>query len=286
MYLKGLLIFVISLFFICGLEVKAYSDIDYISIAEQNLFSTQFKAEPVNNRLNRLEIDVFGKINSKDTAQQRVQKLKKALGDFNNTSQPTQSIKPIPENKAKITPQNALAQYPMVDEIEKQVLNKTFQQEDIYKRLDRLELVIFNQNFNDPLNNRVERLKTTVIGSQNNSISSNNHNQANSLDNSTMPIDSESINVVLSQLEKQTFNTVYQNEPVETRIDRLENHVFNQTSPEDDTNSRVERLATVIAAQPANELYKDMSQLRQYQSVGTGLTAAALIMMLIKGFFF
>ena len=291
MYLKGFLILVISLFSLCCLEVKAYSDIDYISDAEQNLFNVQYRAETVNNRLNRLETNVFGNVNNKITTAQRVQKLKSALGSFNQPAQTQQSVQPqkiIPPQLNQVTniPKNDLEQYPVIDEVEKQVLNKIFQQENIYKRLDRLELVIFNRNFNDPLNSRVERLKTTVIGTQNNSMASNNYSPASLSNNSAMPMDSNSTSTVLSQLEKATFNASYQNEPVEARLDRLEMQVFNQTSPEDEVDSRVERLATVISAQPTNELYKDMSQLRQYQSVGAKVTAAAMVMFLIKGLFF
>lgn len=291
MYLKGFLVLVISLFCFCYPEVKAYSDTDYISDAEQNLFSTQYRTETVNSRLNRLEINVFGKANSKYTSPQRVQKLKSALGSFNQPIQPQQLtqpqkiIQPQP-NLITNTPKNALEQYPIVDEIEKQVLNKTFQQENIYKRLDRLELVIFNKNFNDPLSSRVDRLRDTVIGTQNNSTASNNYSPASLSDNSAMTMDSDSTGAVLSQLEKVTFNASYQNEPTEARLDRLEMQIFNQTSPDDEVDSRVERLATVISAQPTNELYKDMSQLRQYQSLGAKMTAAAMVMFLIKGLFF
>lgn len=294
MHTKKILLFVICLvIFSCG-QVFAISDADYLSSVESKLFNAQFQYEPLNSRLERLEKNVFGKVNT-GTSQQRTAKLRQV---FENLTPPAQKITQpnnIPQNKtqnpysppSKIQPakstqsipkiQDPMAQYPIVDEMESQVLSKVFSRDDIYKRLDRLELVVFNRNFSDPLNDRVERLRNTVLGNASGNQTTNNQNSQ---------LDNASIDIVLTKLETQTFNMTYQNEPVESRLARLETQIFNQTSPEDDVDSRLERLVTVVSAQPTSELYNDMAQIRQYQMLGSRVTAAAVIMMLIKGLFF
>lgn len=176
-------------------------------------------------------------------------------------------------NKSELQ-QDFSVQYPVIDEIEKKILNKVFSNEDITKRLDRLELAIFKKNFKDSLSSRVDRLKTIVFGNQDNT------------DNSAQQMDSASVDTILSHLEKQTFNTTYDNETEESRLDRLENQVFNQTSPDDSVNDRVERLAAVVTAQPSSQEYNDMAKVRKYQSFSSKVSAAAILLMLIRGLLF
>ena len=168
-----------------------------------------------------------------------------------------------------ITENTYKVEYPSITELEISIFNKNFSNENIYNRLSRLESSIFNQTFNDALDERVNRLKQTIKGhtAVNDGIAENhgqNYQQA------------------LEILEKAAFNSIYSNEPIETRVERLEQELFNQTSPEDPLNKRIERIAAVMDAKPTGELYRDMSVLRQYQNITKGVTVAGFLLLLIK----
>jgi len=282
--------------------VLATTEADYLSIIEKNLFNTQFQNETITNRLNRIEKTVFG-TTSNASSDQRMANLQKALGNIDNKAikyknEPNiQSKRIISQSKQissnynkKLSVQNTKNQYnsdpfvkyPVIDEIESKVLNKNYQQEDIYKRLSRLESTIFDREFNEPLNERVERLKETVLGTNKNKTAlKSTENYDNSHE-----INPQTINSLLNEMEKQVFNTTYPYDTTDQRLSRLENKIFNDSSPDDSISDRLERLTAVIAAEPSNELYRDMSQLRQYQNITTGLTATAVLLMLLKGLLF
>ena len=170
--------------------------------------------------------------------------------------------------------------YPIIEQMELKILGKTYINDDIAKRLDRLEIAVFHGVNSDNLSNRVEKLKTAILNKQE---KPKEQYEEENVDNPAM--DADSINALLDKLETETFKTTYPNESTESRLDRLENKIFNNTSSDNSISNRIERLSAVITAQPSNDLYKDASQLRQYQQVGTGITAAAILLLLIRGLF-
>jgi len=279
-------IFLIILIFFLSNAAYALTDSEYLSGIEKNLFNTKFTQEGLNKRLERIEKEIYG-VKSRTVVSERIKRLEK-IYKRPIAVKPVPAIKKSPKKIAsnkliKINNvQKVQDSYPAIDEIEKRVLNRQFSSEDIYKRLDRLEIVLFNRNFNDSLYERTDRIKGVVLGQN------QPHGEDNSSNNndSTQHLDQNSINTILSNIEMQNFNTSYANEPVESRLSRLETKIFNQVSPEDKINDRIERLAAVSNAQPANELYRDMSQIRQYQAVATQLSAVALMLLIIKGLLF
>lgn len=280
MVIRIFLILIICLFSFSVLKTEALTENSYISSVEKKLFSAEYKNDTTVNRLNRIESIIFGQKKT-GSEQQRIQSIKSVLGSLEpqkkdnaistpiKVVKPTQNIKPAP-----------VENYPVIDEIEKKILNKTFLIDNVYSRLDRLELAIFNHKFSDPLNIRTERLRATVLGSQGQQKTESTHN------NSDLSLNDENVKSVLNRLEKETFKVTYELEPTESRVARLENSVFNQTSAEDNIEDRIDRLAAVISAKPSSELYRDISKLRQYQTATQQITAAALIIMLIKGLLF
>jgi hypothetical protein len=112
--------------------------------------------------------------------------------------------------------------------------------------------------------------------------SSNNDNTPDE----SAQISDESVRLLLDRMENDVFSMTYPNEPAESRLSRLEIKLFNSASPEDPVNDRIERLSAVVSARPTNELYKDMASIRQYQDVTAKISAAALLLLLIKGMLF
>jgi hypothetical protein len=52
--------------------------------------------------------------------------------------------------------------YPAIDELERKILGGVYTQEDVYQRLNRLETKVFGQATNEPLDERVDRLKAAA----------------------------------------------------------------------------------------------------------------------------
>ncbi|MFH0702015.1 MAG: hypothetical protein V2B14_00550 [bacterium] len=263
-----LILISVLILFVC-LRVEAFDDKDYISNIEQNLFNAQFQNDSVNNRLNRIEINAFGKA-SADTYQQRIQRLKNTFKNQYQVVSKTPVSTPALSNEPQIDPY-------IIDELENKVLSRSFSNENINRRIERLEIIMFNRNFNETWDERVNRLYSVVFGNQNESSASTKTNNS---------MDENSINSLLTQLEKQTFNQVYIGDSIENRMARLENSIFNEVSSDSTVDERLERLATVIQAQASSDIYKDMSALRQYKTMNTSLTAATILLLLLRGLFF
>lgn len=186
---------------------------------------------------------------------------------------------------------NISEDYPVVDKIESKVLGNSYPKEDIYKRLGRLESKVFGTVSKKTLSDRVDDLSKTVIGANNNSEEDDDNysSPTSSSDGDkysesyTPPSSDESLNNLLNQMEKQLLNQVYPNDTRETRVARLERYMFNNSSDGYSMNERVERLATVIKAQPTNEIYQDAGLLNNNQLAGSGLSLAAIILMIMAG---
>jgi len=166
--------------------------------------------------------------------------------------------------------------YPVVREMEIRVYSRDFAEEDIYKRIERLETTLFGDVSQKSLSDRVDSLKAAVLGMSN--------NESNDLNSSSE--DEESLKNLLAQMESQLMNQVYSDDPVEARVSRLENYIFNQSSESYPMSERIERIAAVVKAKPSGELNKDMAQLRNYQTAEQGVTLLALILMIVAGLAF
>lgn len=277
------IVLLLSIFFLMNPCFAASQDkYVFVSTVEQKLFGTQFKSEDINKRLNRIETSVFG-IKSSGTPINRINKLKTIFGQEEKTSIPAKKPQNKPVQKSafnkKTQEEDLSVRYAVVDDLEKKVLNYTYPKDNIYRRLSRLETVVFSRPTNASLNERVENLKNAVYGK-------NKSDNTQFAQKDSAALNDESINLLLAKMETDTFSQTYPNDSVDTRLSRLEMQLFNSASPEDPVNDRIERLSAVISARPTNELYKDMSAMRQYQDLTTKISAAAILLLLIKGLLF
>ncbi|MDD3013236.1 MAG: hypothetical protein PHC34_05985 [Candidatus Gastranaerophilales bacterium] len=256
----------------------------FVSSVEQKLFGTKFQGEDVNKRLGRIETNVFG-LKSNGTTTVRINKLKTVFGQIEISPKSANKVQPKPVSKTntsqKMQNEDSSVKYAIVDDMEKKVLNHIYPNDNIYRRLSRLETVVFSRSMNTPLSDRVDKLKIAVFGNVKTTTSSsfNSEDDISQLSN-------ESVNLLIDKMENDIFSTTYSNELLESRLSRLEIKLFNSASPEDPVNDRIERLSAVISARPTNELYKDMASLRQYQDMSAKVSAAALLLLLLKGMLF
>lgn len=142
-----------------------------LGILENRFFSHPYAHDPVDKRLERLECMVFGGIQS-GTPEDRLTKLIKVVAQRSQT--------PVREEKAAVTENNeappssktppdsssagkSSAQYPVLNTLEWRALKKTFANESLDQRLDRLESKTFGQPAQSmAYADRVDRLRRTL----------------------------------------------------------------------------------------------------------------------------
>jgi hypothetical protein len=123
---------------------------------EHRFFFHQYPQDPIEKRLERLELLMFGSIQS-GTADERLSRLKVVISQRDKQSANESRQSNAPETKTKP------GQYPVLNSLEWRVLKKTYPQESLDERLGRLESKIFGQS--SPAMayaDRVERLQRTL----------------------------------------------------------------------------------------------------------------------------
>lgn len=157
-------IVILALVLSCQHTFAANPTLDKI---ENSLYGFTYTNESDNTRLERLEEQVYGKKFS-GQAQTRIAKLKKDL----SADQIGQEISPKEDTfredddyivYEKEPPEASSMDYPVINELEKQVFQKEFKNQNIKTRLSNLEKKTFNKSYDkDDLSTRVDRLKAQL----------------------------------------------------------------------------------------------------------------------------
>jgi hypothetical protein len=289
---------------------------------EESVFGYTYSEENETSRLNRIEENVYGKISAGNT-QSRILKLKKDLA----ADLMGQEIEPKEDTFAKEEdswvfekepPEAAKMDYPAIDELEKAVYNKDFREQNIKTRLSNLETKTFGKTYeNDDLSTRVDRLKAQIrpqnfmsnmIAQQENDFYSgdigkldeNYHldaygippfdynlykrNQNQYPDYDDMPPSdthsyikpSKPLNI--SSIEKTLYKHKFENETMPTRLARIESSVFGTTFPSDGNSERIARISSAINAQKTAKRY-DSNKFSQ--NMATAFQIGTLILMVL-----
>lgn len=149
------------------LNVYASPNTDTINKIENSLFGFTYSNDSEISRLNRIEKEVYGKTSNSQTTT-RIAKLKKDLSaDLIGQEIPPKedtfakeedSI--VYENEPK---ESGKIDYPVINELEKEVFKKEFKDQNIKTRLSNLENKTFGKSFpTEDLSTRVEKLKAEI----------------------------------------------------------------------------------------------------------------------------
>lgn len=134
---------------------------------ENSLFGFTYSNESETARVNRIEENVYGK---SSTAQMptRIAKLKKDLSvdQMGKEITPTEDTFASPEDSwvfAKEPVESTKIDYPVINELEKEIFKKEFKEQNIKTRLSNLEKKTLGKTYeNDDLSSRVDRLKAEI----------------------------------------------------------------------------------------------------------------------------
>ena len=218
-------------------------------------------------RIKNAEIYVFGEAKYGDL-QKRINNLSAILGlnaDKDNKNEET--IYEI-ENDSN-------ANYPAVDNIEKQIFGSTYEKENIYKRLERLEKKLLGKVSQNSLNERVSALQEKIKPSK----ISQQPPQYNSYEYEDYTYYSPNKDFPeISIMEEKLFGKNYENENIPNRLSRLEKKLFNKTFDSDREDIRTERIKSVYKAAKSGTEYK-VNKFAKYAIAGAQIGGILLMIL-------
>jgi len=271
-------ILIVCLFLNIGLFAFGASAIEaQLSKMEQTIWGFEYSKDDTAKRLSRIENNVFGSI-SKSSTEARIKKLNEALG----LESYEDSLKQAYEID---TTEVSGVNYPQIDTLEYQMFMTTYEKENIYKRLDRLEKKIFGSTQDGNLASRTDRLKAYIKKdtiAQNPSYHIERPYQmtddVESYMGSQNKYENSDIYIQLAGLETTLFMKTYSQDPVGLRLNRLERKIFQRDFSSDDDYLRIQRLQAAASAQQTAKLY-EANKIQKLTS--TGMQLGSILLMIL-----
>ena len=269
---------ILILLLISGFCFAQVSEItSQISKMENSIWGFTYEKEDISKRLSRIEKNVFGNTNQGMSKEERIKKLNEVLG------YETQEDK-INLAEGKFEKEADDVSYPQIDKLEYQTFQQTYEKENIYKRLERLEKKIFGAKQDGTLSLRTDRLKAYV---QRDVIVQNPKYYTKKPYKTTEDIeqymDSQAgfepdVHIQIAGLETALFNKTYSHDPVGLRLNRLERKIFQRDFSSDDEMLRIQRLQAAANAQQTAKLY-EANKFQKYAS--TGIQLGSILLMIL-----
>lgn len=277
--IKNLILIFLFLFFSINPMFAVQNTINQqLSKIESSIWGFEYSKDDVQKRISRIENNVFGVENSKLSNEQRIKKINEAMG-FESYEESLKQAYEIDQTEV------SGINYPQIDTLEYQMFNSTYQKENIYKRLERLEKKIFGSTQEGNLASRTDRLKAYIRQDE---IAQNPSYYSQKPYTPTQDIETymgsqnkysdSDVFIQLAGLETTLFSKTYSQDPVGLRLNRLERKIFQRDFSSDDDNLRLQRLQAAASAQQTAKLY-EANKVQKYAS--TGMQIGSIILMIL-----
>lgn len=245
---------------------------------EKSIWGFEYSKDNATKRLTRIENNVFGSPNHTVSIETRIKKLNEAMG-FESYEDSTKQAYEV-----DITEVSGV-NYPQVDALEYQMFFKTYQKENIYKRLDRLEKKIFGSTQEGDLSSRTDRmrayLKKDLQAKNPNYHVEKPYQETQDIErymDSQNKIENSDIFIQLAGLESTLFMKTYSQDPVGLRLNRLERKIFQRDFASDDEYLRIQRLQAAANAQQTAKLY-EANKVQKITS--SGMQIGSILLMIL-----
>ncbi|MBR1617300.1 hypothetical protein IJ670_04030 [bacterium] len=249
-----------------------------LSKIETSLWGFEYSKDDVQKRLARLENNVFGAPSTTLKTQERIKKLNESMG-FESYEDSTKEAYEIDTREAQDI------NYPQIDALEYQLFKGTYNKENIYKRLERLEKKIFGSIQEGDLMTRTRRLKAyvkqDVVAQDTTHYTQQPYRPTENIQpysGSQDRYDNSDIHIQIAGLESAMFSKTYSQDPVGLRLNRLERKIFQRDFSSDDESTRIQRLQAAANAQQTAKLY-EANKIQKYTS--TGIQLGSIILMIL-----
>ncbi len=252
--------------------------VEQISKMENSIFGFDYKKDDTNKRISRIENNVFGKTNANLSVNERIKKLNEALGieEYEDSKKQAYEI-----DKSEVKDVN----YPQIDILEQQMFNTTYNKENIYKRLERLEKKIFGSSQDGDLMSRTDRLNAYIrkdaVAQNPNVYTQQPYTTTKDLQEymgSQNKYENTDAFIQLAGLETVIFSKTYSQDPIGLRLNRLERKIFQRDFSSDDDYLRLQRLQAAANAKQTAKLY-EANKIQKYTS--TGMQIGSIILMIL-----
>lgn len=317
--MKKLIIF-LALIFTTSSAFGASSNSQVLDKIENSIFGFTYSKDAEQTRVERLEENIYGQ-KSSGALQNRISKLKKDMSAelIGQEITPTEDSFREPEDTIvyeKEPVESSKIDYPVINDLEKQVFKKEFKDQNIKNRLSNLETKTFGKTYdNEDLSTRVDRLKADIqprsfmdnkmakqendfYGGDIDPMAQNYHLDSYDPYNSTDIYDTfnsrqnygyddfgSSTNVFkpakqlnISTIEKTLYKTKYENEPMASRLSRIESSIFGSVFAQDPESERIARISSAINAQKSAKRYDNN---KFGQNMATAFQIGTLILMVL-----
>ena len=249
-----------------------------VSKIETSIWGFEYKKDNLQKRLSRIERNVFGQENSSLNDTERIKKINEAMG-FEAYEDSIKEAYELDQTEV------SGISYPQIDTLEVQLFSSTYEKENIYKRLDRLEKKIFGSTQSGDLAQRTDRLKAYVkkdaIAKNPNYYIEQPYKTTPDIENymnSQKRYDDSDVYIQLSGLEAALFSQTFSQDPIGLRLNRLERKIFQRDFSSDDENLRLQRLQAAASAQKTAKMY-EANKIQKYTS--TGIQIGSIILMIL-----
>ncbi len=303
--LKKLFVLLILIF---GLSAySADSTSTTLSKLEDVTFGVDYSNEKPESRLSRLEKNIYGQSKT-GSIKTRLDKINKDIaGDVIG-----EEITPTKDtfmNEEDIIASDGTENYPILNEIEQKLFNKSTPEKSLHSRIVNIEKKLFNKSYDtEDYYTRVERIKAEYYN-QNPPIANNwdNDNYGDSYSNDYTAYNDTEPDIQsyytpptmrnwdrqnqgpystyspkdeyeLAALEERILNNTYPNDTVNDRLSRLENKVFETDFFYDDAKIRIDRLASVSKAKKSSHKYDNN---RFYSKLNTAVSIGSMLLMVL-----
>ena len=252
---------------------------------ENSLFGFTYSNESDSKRLERLEQKVYGKASAGQIST-RIAKLKK------DTSADLMGQEITPKEDTfmeeddfivyeKEPEEAATMDYPVINELEKQVFKKELQ----LKPQSFASNGMMQQD-NDFYTDIPQKMAQnyhldqygTPFGYDNLYNQTNNYDYDDDLPESSVFSQHQPKPLNISAIEKKLYKKKYDTEPMNERLTRIETSVFGTSFPNDSDSERIARLSSAIQAQKTAKRY-DSNKLNQ--NLATAFQIGTLILMVL-----
>ena len=278
-------LFMITTVFIYTINIPIYANInESLTKIENSVFGYDYSKDTNENRISRLEKAVYGKTNS-GNLNNRITKLS---GDISADVigleiSPTRDTFLSYEEEQEESSVN----YPIVDEIEQKLFNKTFKNRDFHTRIVTIEKKLFGKIYDvDDYSKRMNRIKAKImpdiITNINKTSDLNFENELITTDNnktSKMPFGQRNYTRPYSNYgDYESFSKTASNDNLEETIAQMEYDAFGTEFSNEDIHTRIKRLNSVQKAKKSKYKY-DSQKFSQHMS--TAMEIGAMILMIL-----
>lgn len=259
-----------------------------ISKIENELYGFDYLKDSFEDRLKRLEKTIYGKSSSGDIST----RFKKITNDIlaeqiGSEIEPTEDTYNEAENIA-----DSSVNYPIMDEIEMKVFNKTYKNRDFHTRIVTVERELFGKIYDvEDYSTRMDRIKAKVLPERlarekvfgyDNSEDILKSDDLSGLNNNRfsghMPYGQENYTRPYANYGDYTGAAGSLPENFDNELAQLEYNTFGTEFSNEDTQSRIKRLNSVNRAQKSSHKY-DSQKFNQRMS--TFMEIGAMLLMIL-----